>query len=171
MINKNKHCIQLTDSEQKHINNLFSVHYKKLYYVAYRHLSEVCVDSIDDVVQEVFKRACENYRKLISYNSQEAWLVQTCHNVALDEVKFHLRQQNIDDYQKLLTEPNDISIGIDLVLPRHISTGKRDLLIRYYLHGETTDEIALALKIKPATVRKRLSRIRNELSTFLTNAL
>lgn len=163
----NVHHFQLTDIEQQHIASLFQKHYKKLYYVAYRHLSGVCVDGIDDVIQEVFKRACDNYVKLCSYDSQEAWLVQTCHNVALDEANHYLRQQNIDDFQKVATQRDSIDIGIDSVLPISISTDKRELLIRYYINGETTNEIAFAWNEKPATIRKRLSRVRSELRKLL----
>ena len=67
---------ELTLAERAYLEALFKESYRKLYSVAYRHLAGVCMDSVEDVIQETFLRACTNFHKMIQFDSPEAWLVE-----------------------------------------------------------------------------------------------
>ena len=120
----NKRAQILSLAEQAYIKELFDEHYDKLYRVAYRHLGRLCVDCIDDVIQETFKRACENFRSLASYDSAEAWLVNVCHHVAVDEVKYLCRVKELVTETQTVTSDN---LGIDELLPSTLSEDNKDL--------------------------------------------
>lgn len=160
----NKRAQILSLAEQAYIKALFDEHYDKLYRVAYRHLGRLCVDCIDDVIQETFKRACENFRSLASYDSAEAWLVNVCHHVAVDEVKYLCRMKELA--MEIQSSPSG-SLGIDELLPPSLSEDNRDLLVRYYVYKYSANEIAADLKQKPAAIRQKLSRVRKELKKIL----
>lgn len=160
----NKRAQILSLAEQAYIKALFDEHYDKLYRVAYRHLGRLCVDCIDDVIQETFKRACENFRSLASYDSAEAWLVNVCHHVAVDEVKYLCRVKELVTETQTATSDN---LGIDELLPSTLSEDNRDLLTRYYVYKYNANEIASDLGQTPAAIRQKLSRIRKELRKIL----
>lgn len=160
----NKRAQILSLAEQAYIKELFDEHYDKLYRVAYRHLGRLCVDCIDDVIQETFKRACENFRSLASYDSAEAWLVNVCHHVAVDEVKYLCRVKELVTETQTVTSDN---LGIDELLPSTLSEDNKDLLTRYYVYKYNANEIASDLCQTPAAIRQKLSRIRKELRKIL----
>lgn len=172
-VNRGGTCIMATGDERAHalslaerayIEALFDEYYDKLYRVAHRHLGRLCVGCIDDVIQETFKRACENFHSLASYDSAEAWLVNVCHHVAVDEVKYLCKVKEF--VMEIQPSPSD-SLGIDELLPSSFSEDNRDLLVRYYVYKYSANEIAADLKQKPATIRQKLSRIRKELRKIL----
>lgn len=164
MLRGDERAQTLSLAEQAYIEALFDEYYDKLYRVAYRHLGRLCVDCIDDVIQETFKRACENFRSLAAYDSAEAWLVNVCHHVAVDEVKYLCRVKEL--VTEIQPSPSD-SQGIDEVLPSSLSKDNRDLLVRYYVYKYNANEIASDLKQTPAAIRQKLSRIRKELRKIL----
>ena len=156
---------KLTKAERAYVGVLFTQSYKKLYRVAFQHLHSLCADSIEDVIQETFRRACENYQTMSPYDSPEAWLVMTCRNVALDEVKRCCRITELNE-ETVDSDPSD-QIGLDYILPADISPRDRDMLERYYVQGDTLQEIAIDVGEKPATIRKRICRLREQLKKKL----
>lgn len=160
MAMEDKNAKTLSSAERAYIEALFDEYYDKLYRVAYRHLGRLCADCIDDVIQETFKRACENFRSLVSYDSAEAWLVSVCHHVAIDEVKYLCKIEELVIETSISHSDN---LGIDELLPASLSASNRDLLIRYYVYRNSANEIAVDLGQTPAAIRQKLSRIRKEL--------
>lgn len=148
----------LTKAERAYILVLFDECYDKLYRVAYRHLSDICKDSIEDVIQETFRRACENFKKMSAYDSAEAWLVGTCHHIALDEVE---RCAHILELREADHKLDDIPVEtLEQILPLGLSDEDRQMLTLYYVAGYKTKEIAEIMDLTPAATRKRLSRLK-----------
>lgn len=160
MSRADKDTKKLSPAEKAYIDKLFDMSYDKLYRVAYRHLSKIGKDSIDDVIQETFRRACENFQSMASYDSAEAWVVNVCHYVAVDEVKRLCRIEELKEESHPAASQDK---GLDEILPNTLSASDRDLLDRYYVRRETANEIAHDLGEAPATIRQRLSRLRKEL--------
>ena len=156
---------RLTKAEQAYVSALFNELHHKIYRVAYRHLNDIRIAAIEDVVQETFKRACENLASLTSYDSPEAWLVMTAHHVASDEAKFFRRLTDFDDDMSPSLPESESSV--DHVLPASLSQQDRALLLRYYVRRESSDEIAAALGENGPTIRKRLSRLRQKLKAHM----
>ena len=151
---------KLSPAERAYIDALFEESYDTLYRVAYRHLSKIGRDSIDDVIQETFRRACEHFHSLAAYDSAEAWLVNVCHYVAVDEAKRLCRAGELDENAHAAPPREG---GLDEILPAAWSAADRDLLDRYYARRETAAEIAQDLGETPAAIRQRLSRLRKKL--------
>ena len=157
---------ELTPAERAYLEALFKESYRKLYSVAYRHLAGVCMYSVEDVIQETFLRACTNFYKMIQFDSPEAWLVAVCHNVAVDEAKRCMRLREFVDSTDH-TNGCAVPDSLDEILPHDTLPEERDLLVRYYVHHDSTEEIARDLKLKPAAVRQRLVRAREKLKKKL----
>lgn len=140
---------------------LFNENYDKIYRVAYNHLHDIGRSSIEDVIQETFRRACENFRGLSDYDLPSAWLVQTAHHVALDEVKRYRRMTGLGE--ESLPDEQQHDPGLNHILPGGIAETDREILSRYYANHDTSAEIASDLDMTPTAVRQRLCRLRSYL--------
>ena len=155
---------RLTHAQQAYFEVLIKENYQKLYRVAYHHLRDICVDSVEEVVQETFYRACKNFNKMINYESPEAWLIGTCHHVALDMARYYMRQAELTDHLLAAeTEPNTL----DYLLPNGTDPVDRLIANKIYVDRDTAEEVAYDLGKKPAAIRQRISRLRRQLKRKL----
>jgi len=117
-------------------------------------------DRADDLVQETLIRAMGNLvllQQLQPYQRQ-AWMYRVLKNLFIDEERRRERQEAL--YENLVweaeldTAPATTMLAremIDLVPERY-----RDVLLRRYILGQTSEEIGSAYGIPAATVRSRL---------------
>ena len=126
-------------------------------------------DRADDLVQETLIRAMGNLALLQQLNpyQRQAWIYRVLKNLFIDGERRHQRQEALYEQlareAELETAPTATLLAqdmIDLVPERH-----RDLLLRRYILGQTSEEIGKAYGIPAATVRSRLYLARKWLRT------
>ena len=126
-------------------------------------------DRADDLVQETLIRAMGNLVLLqqLQPHQRQAWMYRVLKNLFIDEERRRERQEalyeNLAWEAELDTAPATTMLAremIDLVPERY-----RDVLLRRYILGQTSEEIGSAYGIPAATVRSRLYLARKWLRT------
>ena len=126
-------------------------------------------DRADDLVQETLIRAMGNLVLLqrLHPHQRQAWMYRVLKNLFIDEERRRDRQEalykNLAWESELETAPATTMLArdmIDLVPERY-----RDVLLRRYILGQTSEEIGSAYGIPAATVRSRLYLARKWLRT------
>jgi RNA polymerase sigma-70 factor (ECF subfamily) len=117
-------------------------------------------DRADDLVQETLIRAMGNLVLLqqLHPHQRQAWMYRVLKNLFIDGQRRRERQEVLYEQlawkAELETAPATTVLAqdmIDLVPERY-----RDVLLRRYILGQTSDEIGKAYRIPAATVRSRL---------------
>lgn len=162
---KDKSDHALIEAEKIYIEALHKEYFDRIYSVAKRELRGFCSACVEDVVDETFVRACENFHEMSAYHPAVNWLIGTCRNIAGDERKHYRRIAMLseDDIRAELQK----EFGLDYVLPKWVKESDREILRRFYEYRDTTEEIAKDLGMTPVNVRQRLSRLRKRLKENL----
>jgi RNA polymerase sigma-70 factor (ECF subfamily) len=124
----------------------------------------------EDLVQEAFARAWQNWRKVSCYDDPEAWVRTVAHRLrvsvwrkAVNRLAAHRRRGQDEDVPAL---------GVDYVAIvsalRRIPTAQRRAIVLHHLVGLTVDEIAHETGARPGTVKAWLSRGRRAMAPYLT---
>lgn len=142
--------------------------YLCLMYLKDRHLAE-------DAFQLAVSRAWEKRFTFRGESSLKTWLMQiaanTCRNM-LRSQWFRVMKKSLPEEALFATPAEDDSERRQvrqavLTLPAKY----REIILLYYFQGMKTHEIALALKMKDATVSTRLKRARELLSRELKGGM
>ncbi len=109
----------------------------------------------EDALQETILKYINKSPEFQSSEHEKAWLIRVAKNVCKDVYKSRAYREalNIEDFcDYYKTEENGEMIRLVMELPPNY----RIVICLHYISGYKTDEIASILKIRPATVRKRL---------------
>ena len=126
------------------------------------------IHDAEDIMQEVFLKACTNIAGLRDRTKARAWLLQIARRACVD---YYRKRPSL---HKL---PEDIPAGpksdSELITRLHtaiskLPEGHREVITLYYLDGRKCAHIAGALGIKEDNVRSRLVRARFALHNLLT---
>jgi RNA polymerase sigma-70 factor (ECF subfamily) len=126
-------------------------------------------DQADDLVQETMIRAMGNLALLqqLHPHQRQAWMYRVLKNMFIDGQRRRERQEVLYEQlaweAELETAPAATLLAqdmLDLVPERY-----RDLLLRRYILGQTSEEVGKAYGIPAATVRSRLYLARKWLRT------
>ena len=124
---------------------------------------------VDDVVQETFIRAWRYYPTLRAESSSRSWIISICRNTILDLSKkwpssaesAHLEQP----------DPHDAFRQNDLLnLMQYLSHEHREVLVLCGLLGYDYETASEIVQIPIGTVRSRLARAREAMSTLLSDS-
>lgn len=157
------------------IPGLVDRHWKALFFKAYKAVGDE--DAAAEIAQDTiigFAKASQDYPESTLYDPRLGWAIKDWlrrerkhRAVALENALTELERIAAsgpdalakvivsDDYQRVLAALTKLT------------PGDQDLLERQYLRGETTGEIAGALKIDERTARTRLHRARKRLRDLL----
>ena len=120
-----------------------------------------------DLTQETFLRATTNALLLEQLNRNQCrrWLYSTLKNIFVDQYRRGKRYDTILEQMRASIEDETTTLNIeDLSFLDGMPERDRDILIRRFVHGSTSAEIASDMGIPAATVRSRiriaLNRIR-----------
>ena len=119
----------------------------------------------DDVFQEVFLRYHRSAPKFESETHERAWLLRVTVNRARSLLSSPWRRHSIpleDVYACPGPEESAVAEALAALAPKD-----RTLLHLYYYEGYRTEELALILGRKSATVRSQLTRARQKLARLL----
>ena len=164
-----------TDEQSSFIEQLFSDYEQIMFRTAFAVLHND--EDAEDAVHEAFLRIIPNIDKItgIAPPRRKSYIVITTRNIAIDHYRSDMKQVDIGDCD---VKDDDEDVERDVfsqydceTLNSAISrlTDKlRQVLILYYYHEETTDNIAQILGISAVAVRTRLLRARKALYDILT---
>ncbi|WP_342507987.1 RNA polymerase sigma factor [Sporosarcina sp. FSL K6-2383] len=157
---------------------IFEQYYKRVYYAAYRVIKDQ--DLAEDITQETFMKAFKNLHTVQDVEKMGAWLSIIATRTAID----HLRRLN--RWNDFTTSDVYIDTGADVTRLDHISTVEtglektyvkellleeidklkpdhKEVLLLFYHHDLTYEEIATLLDVQLATVKSRMFRAKKKL--------
>jgi RNA polymerase sigma-70 factor (ECF subfamily) len=129
----------------------------------------------EDLLHAAFIRLAE-YREGVEVKSQEAFLVRTARNLAVDEFRHHLVRNELGDSTDCLTSLTDctplqtealaarerlkrVEAGLNLLAPR-----TREIFLMHRIDGLKYRDIALRFRVSESAVEKHVAKA----SLFLT---
>lgn len=139
--------------------------------VVYRYLNDA--HAFDDVVQETFVRV---FRSLDQFNEErgafKSWTARIAINLCFEQNKKVKRQREEMQHIELpLAIPADAALNFNaeeiMSLINRLPADQREVFMLGAVEGFSHTEIADLLKIEEATSRKRLSRAREALKSYL----
>ncbi len=137
------------------------------------------VATSEDIAQEVFLAAWRNLPRLRNPSSFLPYLRQTTRNLAHSQWRSAEQRHRVDDADAQIAAAVDAAPGIDEHLSRTehdralaevidaLNDESREVITLYYREGESTRHVANLLGLREATVRKRLSRAREQIRVDL----
>jgi RNA polymerase sigma-70 factor, ECF subfamily len=153
--------------------------FERYYKMVERFFVNKIPDAVPDLVQETFTRCVENREKIRDNDQFRLYIFGIAYNV----LKAHLRRRYRGEQPLEVSETSlrDLEPGpsaITLVLRRRehrmllealrtIPVDDQVVLELHYWESLTTEEIAEALRVPPATARRRLQRARNKLGEVM----
>jgi RNA polymerase sigma-70 factor (ECF subfamily) len=118
----------------------------------------------EDVFQEVFARTYEHLGRLRADEAIRPWIGQLTRRLAIDRLRATSREQLGTEALEQLegradAELERIEVAVSVreamaTLPEHC----QDILDRFFAHGQTYQEISVALEIPMGTIASRISR-------------
>ncbi|HEX7116561.1 MAG TPA: sigma-70 family RNA polymerase sigma factor [Steroidobacter sp.] len=140
----------------------------------------------EDIAQEVFLKAYENYEQIRNSPRVGGWLKTVATNLSLNylaryrrrwQLFSEMRRQDDDDDQEIeLPVPENVASGVDLGMQRQLieqalqrlPEGHRVPLVLYHFEDMSYEEIARRLGVSLAKVKTDIFRARTALAKLLT---
>jgi len=126
---------------------------------------------IEDIVQESYLRALENWRHKTLPDSPVAWLKRVARNILIDYLR-QKRWDNKEDFKRLPSSGNQTSenqiksLEIFLAISS-LGRKKAKILEAFYYDGKSVKEIANSMSISERAVEGQLRRARQSLKSLL----
>lgn len=140
----------------KFIEKCFEEFYPRLIQKAYRLTTDR--ELSQDLVQDTFVLAFDNWKKLAKHHAPEGWLTLTLFNLVRNERRKLARRNCIcldDVHQCIATHETS---PVEELLPAQLSEEDRSLLIWHYEQQLSYTEIARRLGVSENACRMRVSR-------------
>ena len=120
----------------------------------------------EDCVQDVFLQMIRKAPAFENPEHERGWLILTAKNLAKNRLAHWWRRRTDLDEAAEIGENDPEPDG---VLPAILTLPDKDrmVLYLYYYEGYAVKEIAPLLKMRPATVRSRLTRARGKLKSLI----
>ncbi len=119
----------------------------------------------DDVLQEVFLRYIRSAPVFREEEHRRAWLIRTTINCSKNMLTSAWFRRTVPLEDTLAAELSDTGEVYDAVM--RLSQAHRTVIHLFYYEGYSVAEISGLLGCKPATVKTRLHRARNQLREAL----
>ena len=156
---------------------LYAIFWDKLEHFCWK----LCRDEsrAEDLTQEVFLRALQNRALLDTFNEQQckAWLFAAARNLYCDQIRRAAKEKQLLSALQPPDDDGDIpdttaeaalgSVELGTVLAQLPELDRLLFTLRYD-EGYNAAELSTLLQLPPGTIRSRLSRIRHQLKTKLS---
>jgi RNA polymerase sigma-70 factor, ECF subfamily len=147
---------------------------RQLYAASYRRLLGQLIGvtgsvaEAEDVVQEAFVRGLDHPSRLLGADNPEAWLRTVAVNLARSRWRRAQRLVGLAPRLVELPRDGDTDGHVDLLQAlRALPTAQREVIALHYLADLTVGQVADVLGLPTGTVKARLSRGRDALSSLL----
>ena len=148
----------LTELEFKIKYELYS---QELMNIAFGYLKNK--DDCSDIIQNVFIKMINHYKKFNDLNHEKYWLIRVTINECRDFLRKKAKQPiiNSDLVDSFLQSDEDNSkLEYVTILVKKLPEKYRVVIILFYWNSLSIKDIAIILKIKEDAVKKRLERAR-----------
>ncbi|MEK8130280.1 RNA polymerase sigma factor [Paenibacillus filicis] len=152
-----------SSSDEDRFHALYNRYAQSAYCAAYKITKDHYL--AQDVVQETFIKAFRHLDVLSDENIQQAWLIITSRNTAIDAYRKRLRRLEIlDEWSTTRTGTGgkEIELFADMELTRELLLTlqplQRQALLLVYAHGFTYEQLACYQKTTVSVIKTRLHR-------------
>lgn len=139
--------------------------------VLYSYLYHHTKDSfeIEDLVQETYLVALEQWEMLKEHPNPAGWLLLTAKNLKLNyERHVFNRKESLPSYEEIpYLEPAYSAFVMEDLLENIYNDDERDVAKKYFLDGESIAELSDDLGITQGALRMRLYRMKNRLKSYV----
>jgi RNA polymerase sigma-70 factor (ECF subfamily) len=126
------------------------------------------LDETQDLCQETFLRAWQQFHRVAAYEHQVSWLLRVATHLALNHARRPKAIALDDSSSPAGSDPGRHIVERDMVrqVLQHLPGKQRAMLILREVYGYSTDEIGQMLDSSPEAVRMGLSRARQQFRTI-----
>lgn len=149
---------------------LYRRHYDEIYRYCARRLP--CRDTAEDVTSQIFMKMVKNFDTFMGDESAfRCWLYRIAcneinsyyrksgrHAAALEKLQQEQPTEFIDDPAEKDTQDNRLKMAFLKAAIARLKPEYQDILTLRFYENQNSEQIGETLKMKPATVRSRLSR-------------
>lgn len=141
---------------------------KKLLYAYLHHHSKDAFE-VDDIAQETYMLALEQWDELQEHPNPAGWLMLTAKNLNNNyERHVYFRKESLLPSNEVPYEEEAYSSFVMEDLLENIYNGKEQAMAKkYFLEGENIAELSDDLGISEGALRMRLYRMKNRLKTYV----
>lgn len=128
-------------------------------------------EDVKDAVQETLYRAYDKLYMLKNPDRFKPWIMRILSNIAHEMLRKRKNTVSMNDYEDLLESSRGVYSSTKASLweaVKLLGINYSTVVVLFYYEDLPIKEIAQVLELKPATVRKRLSRAREQLRTILS---
>ncbi|MCM3707277.1 MULTISPECIES: RNA polymerase sigma factor [Cytobacillus] len=156
------------------IAELYSCHYKRLYYICFSMTRDAYL--AEDIVQETFIKAMKKAETIIDEEKAGAWLSVIARRTALDMIRRDKRKAAVPVEQDTLESfclitKQDVEQEVETAFAAEeiksaitqLGSNYREVLLLKVDEGLKEQEIAAILNLKPSTVKTRIFRARKQM--------
>jgi RNA polymerase sigma-70 factor (ECF subfamily) len=113
----------------------------------------------EDIAAEAFARAYARWRKVGELPYRDAWVLKVATNLAIDAARRRVAVAAIDEGTVVLDVADVVALRATLVSAlAALSRSQREAVVLRYLVDLPEDQVAVALGIRPGTVKSHLHR-------------
>ncbi len=158
--------VSLTAEQAAFLTDLCQAHYRGLYTYA---RSLLPPDEAEDLVQDVFVLAAERIEKLMKSPSPDGWLAKALRFLVINwyERKSVRKQRDVEisELEAYIPAPDELdNIDVMTSVQAVLSPEEYKLYYRVYYEGASMTALAKEMNKAPATIWKKMERIRKHLT-------
>lgn len=169
--------ISKTESKEEIIEELMTMYLKKVYLLAYSFVKDHGI--AEDISQEVFIKCFQKLHKYRGEASISSWIYRITVNTSKDFLRknkitkmknsFNLfgDMRKYESSEETFLKRNIREETLDLIFTLPVKY--KEVLVLYYFHDQTIDEISLSLHINSNTVKSRMYRGKKRLKQKLNS--
>jgi RNA polymerase sigma-70 factor (ECF subfamily) len=121
----------------------------------------------DDLAQDTFIRAYKYLRTFKATAGFSTWLYRISYNVFIDHTKSLKRTDNIDGYDCISDDDNDVGSEIDMQNAiKVLNENEKVVILLHYDNGYSHNEIAKIMDIPLGTVKTNILRAKEKLKKY-----
>ena len=162
----------LEDDPSEGLREMIEVYSPFVYTIVYSKLRNIlAADDIEEFVSFVFSRVYENRSEInLARGSLKGYLSTLTKRMSIDEYRRHTARvktvEMTDEQAAAIADVRDMQADVERSLEqqalvdalKQLGQTDRDMLVRRYYYNQKSAEIARAMHMSDAAVRKRLSR-------------
>lgn len=148
------------------VEKLYSFYYKRIVFFLSKTYG---LQLAEDVAQEFFISLFDKSQNQEYIKSPTAWVYTCCQNIAKRKISFDSRYASLTENKDNATQPviGEEQYGDLYGIIKQLDDISQKIIAMYYWQGYNLLEIADILDIKPATVRKKHTRVLKKLKNQL----
>ena len=149
---------------------LYERNFQMVYRICYTYMKNP--QDAEDCTADTFLRAFSHPVSFENMQHEQGWLTVTAMNICKDKLKhwWHKKVVPLEEYTETIPSPAPEADGV-LEAVMALPPKQKDVILLYYYHGYSTDEIAGLLGRPASTVRNQMRDARKKLEIQLGGEL